>query len=229
MTRKKAAPRIDVITLFPEMFEGAFGRSIVGKARERKQVRIGFVNPRDFAKDRHRTVDDRPYGGGPGMVLMAQPLFEAIKSVRKRGSKVVFLTPQGKPFTQRLAESFAKEKHLILLCGHYEGVDERILKHVDMEVSIGDYVLTGGEIPAMAVADAVVRLLPGVLDEDATRRESFASAQLDHPQYTRPSAWRGAKVPEVLLCGDHAKIEAWRREAAAAATGRKRPDLTAAK
>lgn len=225
MARRAKPLKIDVITLFPEMFDGPFGRSIVGKARERRQVEISYVNPRDFATDRHRTVDDRPYGGGPGMVLMAQPLYEAIKKVKRRGTKVVYLSPQGRPFTQKLAGELAAEKHLVLLCGHYEGVDERVLKHVDLEVSIGDYVLTGGEIPAMAVADAVVRLLPGVLEEEATRRESFSEPMLDHPQYTRPRVWRGAAVPEVLLSGDHARIEAWRRDAAARATGRKRPDL----
>ena len=170
---------MDVITLFPEMFEVPFGRSIIGKARERGVIEIGLINPRDFAKDRHRTVDDRPYGGGPGMLMMAQPLFEAIKKVRRRNSTVVYMSPQGRPLTQALARELSGKKHLVVVCGHYEGVDERIMKHVNMEVSLGDFVLTGGEIPAMALTDAVARLVPGVLDEEATRRESFTEKRLD--------------------------------------------------
>lgn len=217
--------RIDVVTLFPRMFEGPLGESIIGRARERGLVEISFTDPREFARDRRRTVDDRPYGGGPGMVLMAQPLFEALRKVRRRGSTVAYLSPQGRRFDQALARRLAKAKRLVLVCGHYEGVDERILKHVDMEISMGDFVLTGGEIPAMAVADAVVRLVPGVLTGEAAEAESFSGSLLDHPHYTRPRVWRGKRVPDALVGGDHARVGAWRRGAAEKATRRKRPDL----
>ncbi|MBI4385824.1 MAG: tRNA (guanosine(37)-N1)-methyltransferase TrmD [Elusimicrobia bacterium] len=219
--------RMDIITLFPEMFEGPLARSIVGRARRRGIVEIAFTNPREFAKDSHRTVDDRPYGGGPGMVLMAQPLFDAISNLRTKGSAVVYLSPQGRRLTQPLARSLAVRGHLILLCGHYEGIDERIMKYVDLELSIGDYVLTGGELPAMVLADAVARLVPGVLSPEATDRESFSSGPvLDYPHYTRPRLWRKRPVPTDLLTGDPARVETWRRAAALDATRRKRPDLT---
>jgi tRNA (guanine37-N1)-methyltransferase len=221
--------RIDFVTLFPRMFEGPLSESILRRAAERGLVEFAFTDPREFSEDRHHTVDDRPYGGGAGMVMMAEPLYRALKKVRKRGSKVVLLSAQGARYDQRTAERLSREKHLVLVCGHYEGVDERILEHVDLELSVGDYVLTGGEIPAMVVADSVTRLIPGVLKKpDASARESFSTGLLDYPQYTRPSVWRGRKVPEILLGGDHAKIEAWRLEAALAATKRKRPDLLAA-
>ncbi len=225
-SRRPRRLRVDIVTLFPAMFEAPLGRSIVGRAREKGALKLGFVNPRDFVKDRHRTVDDRPYGGGAGMVLMAEPLYQAVRKTRTRGAKVVLLSPQGRCFDQKLARSFSKERHLVLICGHYEGVDERVLDFVDMELSIGDYVLTGGEIPAMAVVDAVARLLPGVLaKEDAAVRESFTGSLLDYPQFTRPRVWRGKKVPDVLLGGDHARIEQWRQKRALAATRRKRPKL----
>lgn len=224
--RRRRRLRVDIVTLFPPMFEGPLGRSIVGRAREGGVLDLGFVNPRDFVKDRHRTVDDRPYGGGAGMVLMAEPLYQAVRKVRTRGAKVILLSPQGRCFDQKLARSLSKERHLVLICGHYEGVDERVQGFVDMELSIGDFVLTGGEIPAMAVVDAVARLLPGVLAKvDATVRESFTGGLLDYPQFTRPRVWRGKKVPDVLLGGNHARIETWRREQALAATRRKRPKL----
>ncbi len=224
--RRPRRLRVDIVTLFPPMFEGSLGRSIVGRAREKGALDLGFVNPRDFVKDRHRTVDDRPYGGGAGMVLMAEPLYQAVRKVRTRNAKVVLLSPQGRRFEQKLARSFSKERHLVLICGHYEGVDERVFDFVDMELSIGDFVLTGGEIPAMVVVDAVARLLPGVLaKEDAAVRESFTGGLLDYPQFTRPRVWRGKKVPDVLLGGDHSRIETWRREQAVAATQRKRPKL----
>jgi tRNA (guanine37-N1)-methyltransferase len=228
VSRKPAgeALRIDIVTLFPGMFEGPLSESILKRALERGRVSIAFTNPRDFALDRRRSVDDRPFGGGAGMVMMAEPLYQALRKVRRRGSRVILLSPQGRRFDQALARELSREKRLVLVCGHYEGVDERMMKFVDMELSIGDFVLTGGEIPAMAVADAVVRLLPGVLAKaDAAERESFSGNLLDYPQYTRPREWRGARVPPVLLGGDHAAIEAWRRRAALAATRRKRSDL----
>jgi tRNA (guanine37-N1)-methyltransferase len=208
------------------MFEGPLSESILKRAQDRGLLAVGFTNPRDFAADRHRSVDDRPYGGGAGMLLMAEPLYQALRKARRRGSKVLLLSPQGRRFDQKLAASLARERHIVLVCGHYEGVDERILDFVDMELSVGDFVLTGGEIPAMAVIDSVARLLPGVLlKPEAAERESFSAGLLDFPQYTRPSLWRGRKVPPALLSGDHARIEAWRRRAAKAATRRKRPDL----
>lgn len=223
--RRKPLLRIDLVTLFPEMFEGPMSLSIVGRAREQGLLELGFVNPRQFATDRHKTVDDRPFGGGAGMVLQAEPFYQAILSVKKPGSKVLLLSPQGRRFEQAEARSLSLEKHLILLCGHYEGFDERLLDFVDAEISIGDFVLTGGEIPAMAIVDALTRLLPGVLaKEDAAVEESFTGELLDYPQYTRPQVWRGRRTPEVLLSGDHAKISAWREKAARMATQQKRPD-----
>lgn len=208
------------------MFEGPLSESIVQRARLKGLLELGFVNPRDFARDRHRTVDDRPYGGGAGMVLAPEPLYQAVRKVRRKGSKVILLSPQGRRFDQALARRLAGERHLILVCGRYEGVDERFMDFVDLELSIGDFVLTGGEIPAMAVVDATTRLLPGVLAKaDAAVEESFTAGRLDYPQYTRPEVWRGRKTPAVLLSGDHARIAEWRRRAAEAATRRKRPDL----
>ncbi|PCI38738.1 MAG: tRNA (guanosine(37)-N1)-methyltransferase TrmD [Elusimicrobia bacterium] len=218
--------RIDIVTLFPSMFEGPLTESIVKRAREKKLLEVGFVNPRDFATDRHNSVDDRPYGGGAGMVLMAGPMSQAIRSVRQESSTVVFLSPQGQRFDQGIARSLAKKKHLVLVCGRYEGIDERLMDLFDMELSIGDYVLTGGELPAMVVTDALSRLQPGVLKkEEAAERESFSENLLDYPQYTRPETWEGKSVPPVLLSGDHAKIEAWRQQEAETATRRKRPEL----
>jgi len=208
------------------MFDGPLTESMVQRAQDKGLVEIGFVDPRDFTEDKHRSVDDRPYGGGPGMVLMAEPVARAIESVRREESQVIFLSPQGERFTQNRAESLRSVEHVVLLCGHYEGVDERILSLVDMELSLGDFVMTGGEIAAMAVIDAVTRLIPGVLPkEEAAREESFSTGVLDFPQYTRPREWRGQSVPDVLLEGDHAKIESWRREKALEATQLKRPDL----
>ena len=218
--------RIDFVTLFPDMFAPVMDASILGRAREKGLLEWGCVNPRDFSEDKHRKVDDRPFGGGPGMVLMAEPLEKAVGSVRRKGTKVIFLSPQGETFTDRKASQLAQDEHLVLVCGHYEGVDERALELFDEELSIGDYVLTGGELPAMVLADAVARKLPGVLKkEDAAESESFVSGLLDFPQYTRPRVWRGLEVPEVLFSGDHKKIAEWRQEAARAATKRKRPDL----
>lgn len=223
--------RIDIVTLFPGMCSAVLGESIVGRAQKSGALELGFANPRDFSEDKHRRVDDRPYGGGAGMVLMAEPLAAAVKSVKKKGSRVVFLSPQGKRFTQDDARRLAGEKRLVLVCGHYEGVDERVMPLFDEELSIGDFVLTGGELPAMVVADAVTRLLPGVLKkEDAAAKESFGDDKLlDYPQYTRPRVWRRKKVPEVLFSGDHERIAQWRESAARAATRRKRPDLLVSK
>lgn len=218
--------RIDFVTLFPGMFPSVMDASMMARAQEKGLVSWGCVNPRDFTEDKHHKVDDRPFGGGPGMLMMAEPLDKAIKSIKKKGSKTILLSPQGKTFNDKTALRLSREKHLILVCGHYEGVDERAAELFDEELSVGDYVLTGGELPAMLVADAVARLVPGVLKkEDAAVSESFTDGLLDFPQYTRPRVWKGREVPEVLFSGDHAKIAQWRRDAAAKATKRKRPDL----
>ncbi len=218
--------RIDFVTLFPAMFMGFLEEGIVAQARRRGLLAVGFANPRDFAKDRHRRVDDRPYGGGPGMVLMPAPLEAAVRSVAKPGSRVVLLSPQGARFDSREASRLSRRKRLVLVCGRYEGIDQRVMGIFDEELSIGDYVLTGGELAAMVVADAVARLLPGVLRKpEATQAESFASGRLDYPQYTRPRVWRGRRVPAVLLSGDHRRIAQWRARQALLATKSKRPDL----
>jgi tRNA (guanine37-N1)-methyltransferase len=218
--------KIDFVTLFPGMFPSVMDASMMARAKDKGLLEWACVNPRDFAEDKHHKVDDRPFGGGPGMLMMVEPLEKAIKSVKKKGSKVVFLSPQGKTFNDKTALRLSREKHLILVCGHYEGVDERTATLFDEEISVGDFVLTGGELPAMLVADAVARLVPGVLKkEDAAVSESFTGGLLDFPQYTRPRVWRGREVPEILFSGDHAKIAEWRRTAAKAATKRKRPDL----
>ncbi|MDD5304541.1 MAG: tRNA (guanosine(37)-N1)-methyltransferase TrmD [Elusimicrobia bacterium] len=208
------------------MFPSVMDASMMARAQEKGLVSWGCVNPRDFTEDKHHKVDDRPFGGGPGMLMMADPVDKAIKSIKKKGSKVVLLSPQGKTFNDKTALRLSREKHLILVCGHYEGMDERTASLFDEEISVGDYVLTGGELPSMLVADAVARLVPGVLKkEDATASESFAAGLLDFPQYTRPRVWKGREVPEILFSGDHAKIAEWRQNAAAKATKRKRPDL----
>lgn len=222
--------RVDILTLFCEMFDAFRTTSIVGRAVQRGLVEIHLTNIRDFALDNYGTVDDAPFGGGPGMVLMCQPIFDAVESVRAAGEgpgKVVLMSPQGRRLNHQLVEQLAAEPRLIVIAGHYEGFDERIrLRLADMEVSVGDFVLSGGELAAMAMIDAVVRLLPGVLGKDeSTHEESFSTGLLEYPQYTRPRDFRGMKVPEVLLGGDHAKIAAWRAEQAEARTRRRRPDL----
>ncbi len=223
--------RFDIITIFPELFTGVLDCGILRRARLAGHAHFRIINLRDFAKDRHRSVDDRPYGGGEGMVFMPAPLFEAIEychSAEEAGnSQVVLLTPQGKTWSQELAAEFARITHLILVCGRYEGVDQRVIDClVDREVSIGDFVLTGGEIPAMVILDSVVRLIPGVLGCPASAtNESFSTGLLDYPQYTRPARFRGQAVPEVLLSGDHARIEKWRKEKALEKTKRARPEL----
>ncbi len=227
--------RFDIITVFPELFTGVLECGMLRRARQSGQVDVCVVNLRDFARDKHRSVDDRPYGGGEGMVFMPGPLFEAIEFCRGRqkqgGSQVVLLTPQGKTWSQNLAAEFATISHLILVCGRYEGVDQRVIDClVDREVSVGDFVLSGGEIPAMVVLDSVVRLIPGVLGcRDSAINESFTTGLLDYPQYTRPAEYRGHIVPEVLLSGDHARIEKWRKEQALEKTKRARPELLSRK
>ena len=218
---------IDVLTLFPELFPGPLGTSVVGRAAERQLATVATVNIRDFAADRRGTVDEKPYGGGPGMLMMVEPLTLALESVRRPGSVVVMTTPRGERFDQRTAREFAGCGHLILVAGHYEGVDERFLaSQVDREVSIGDFVISNGNLAAMVIADAVIRLLPGVLGDDASScDESHSNGLLEYPQYTRPEEFRGLRVPEVLLSGDHGRIERWRRAEAEKLTRERRPDL----
>lgn len=227
--------RIDIITLFPEMFEPIFNQSIIGRAQKSGKVQIVVHNLRDYTHNRHRTVDDTPYGGGSGMVLMVSPLYEAVSTVkslpigylREPKRLTIFMTPQGKPFKQKTALSLTSYDQIILVCGHYEGFDERALVLLaDLEVSIGDFVLTGGEIPAMAVTDAVARLLPGVLgDEYSAFEESFTENLLEYPHYTRPRSFMGLDVPEVLLSGNHKEIFLWRKKMSIERTKQRRPDL----
>lgn len=217
--------KIDILTLFPKMFNGFKSESIIKKAINEKKVSLNLVDFREFSKDKHKKVDDTPYGGGRGMLLACQPIFDAVKSVKTDDSKVIMLSPQGDKFNQNLAYDLSKEKHLILICGHYEGFDERIHKLVDLELSIGDYILTGGELPAMVVIDAVTRLIPGVIKEESHENESFADNLLDYPNYTKPREYDGEKVPDVLLNGDHSEIEKWRKEKQIEITIKKRPDL----
>jgi tRNA (guanine37-N1)-methyltransferase len=219
--------RIDIITLFPGMFAGPFGESIIARAVDAGVVEIRLHNLRDWTTDRHRTVDDTPYGGGAGMVLKPEPLFAAIEAVRGEDGYVILTTPQGEVFRQELAAELAGKPHLVLVCGHYEGVDERVREHaVDRELSVGDYVLSGGELPAMVIVDAVVRLLPGALGSpESTAEESHSAGLLEYPHYTRPAEFRGWRVPEVLLSGNHAAIARWRREQSVRRTIERRPDL----
>ena len=219
--------RIDVLTLFPPLLEVYLGESMMKRAARLGAAEFRVVNPRDFTTDIHRTADDRPYGGGPGMVLKPEPLAAAIRSVLDDDAHVVLMSPQGTRFTQAKAEELAVRRHLVFVCGHYEGVDERVCDlFVDEEISIGDYVLTNGALPAAVVIDAVVRLLPGVVGgEGGTAAESFSSGLLDHPHYTRPEVFEGLPVPAILLSGDHAAIARWRREQALVRTRERRPDL----
>lgn len=223
--------KIDVLTLFPEMFSGVFGQSILQKAAEKSAVHYNVVNFRDYADNKHNTVDDYPYGGGAGMVLKPQPIFDAVAALKEQAdgveTRVILLCPQGDRYDQRKAEELAKEEHLIFICGHYEGYDERIREHmVTDEISIGDYVLTGGELGAMVVIDSIVRLLPDVLgNEESHRKDSFSTGLLEHPHYTRPADFRGLKVPDVLISGNHKLIEEWRNKEALRRTLLRRPDL----
>ncbi len=221
--------RIDVVTIFPHMFAGPLSAGVVGRAIEASIAEVRVHDLREHTHDRHRSVDDSPFGGGPGMVLAPGPLFEAVEALQlSDGTPVVLLSPQGRPFAQRDAERLAGASGFVLLCGRYEGVDERVAEHLATdEVSIGDYVLTGGELPALVVIDAVVRLLPGAVGQgaEAVSDDSFTSGMLQHPQYTRPAEYRGWRVPDVLLSGDHAAIAAWRRQEAQRRTQKRRPDL----
>ena len=222
--------KFSVLTLFPDMFEAVLGDSIIGRARENNILDMEFIQIRDFAANKHNRVDDYPYGAGGGLVMQAGPIYRAYQSVagdKEKKPLTVYLSPQGKVFDQTMAKRFAKEEHIVLLCGHYEGVDERVLEEiVDEEVSVGDFVLTGGEIPAMAVIDATARMIPGVLDgEETMETESHYDGLLEYPQYTRPPEFMGRCVPEILLSGHHANIKAWRREQSLLRTAQKRPDL----
>jgi len=222
--------RFDILTLFPEMFGHTLGGSIIGRAQSDGKLTVNCVNIRDFAGNKHNKVDDYPYGGGAGMIMQPQPIYDAYMSVAQGLNYkpfTVYLTPQGKVFRQSTAKRLSKMKHIVLLCGHYEGVDQRVLDEiVDMEISIGDYVLTGGEIPAMAVVDATARLLPGVLSStDAYSNESLQGGLLEHPQYTRPPEWMGREVPEILISGHHGNIEKWKREQSIGTTLKKRRSL----
>jgi len=219
--------KIEVLTLFPAMFTGPLDESIIKRARESGKLEFKLHNLRDWTHDRHKTVDDRPFGGGPGMLMKPEPLFEAVESLRGEHTRVILMSPGGRKFDQSIARELAKETDLLLVTGHYEGFDERVRTGLaDDELSIGDYVLTNGALPAMIVIDAVTRLLPGVLgDDDSSRDESFSEGLLEYPQYTRPAEFRGMPVPEVLLSGNHAEIAKWRREQARLRTVARRPDL----
>ena len=219
--------KIDVLTLFPGMFPGPLDESIIKRACESGRLQLGIHDLRDYTHDRHRTVDDRPFGGGPGMLMKPEPLFEAVEALRGEKTRVILTSPAGRLFRQQIARELAAEEHLLLVCGSYEGFDERVRQGLaDDELSIGDYVLTNGALPAMVIIDSVTRLLPGVLgDDESSQDESFSGGLLEYPQYTRPAEFRGMTVPEVLLSGDHAAIEKWRREQAEVQTRQRRPDL----
>ena len=217
--------KIDVITIFPKELDLALSYSIIKRARESGIVDINFVNPRDFTKDKHKTVDDKPYGGGSGMVLMPDPLYKAIKKVKRKSSYVVLLTPRGRVYNQKIAEELSTKKHIIFVCAHYEGYDERITEFVNDEISIGDFILTGGEPACICIIDSIVRLIDGVIKDDSKKNESFNNFLLEYPQYTRPAIWKKMKVPDVLLSGNHKEIEKWRKEKSIEITKKRRPDL----
>ena len=218
--------KIDILTLFPNMFDNVFDESIIKRAKSSSKVSINVHNFRDYSLDSHKKVDDTPYGGGCGMVLMAQPIDDCVESLRTKDSKVIILTPSGTPYKQKIAYDLSKEKHLIIICGHYEGFDERIMALADIQLSIGDYVLTGGEIPAMVLVDSITRLLPGVIKEESHLEDSFNEEKLlDYPTYTKPQNFRGMEVPEVLISGDHKKIAEYRYQESLRRTKEKRPDL----
>ena len=217
--------RFDVLTLFPEMFE-VLNQSIIGRAKEKGLINVNLINIRDFSKDKHKKVDDTPYGGGAGMVMRPDVVYDAYNSVKSEKAKVIYMSPQGKKLDQNKVEELSKQEHLILLCGHYEGIDQRVLdKIVDEEISIGDYVLTGGELPAMVLIDSVSRYVEGVLKDDSTKEESFSQGLLEYPQYTRPEVFEGQQVPDILLSGHHENIDKWRRKQSLKITLNKRPDL----
>ena len=217
--------KFDVLTLFPEMFD-TLNQSIIGKAKEKELIDINLINIRDFSKDKHKKVDDTPYGGGAGMVIKPDVVYDAYKSIENKNAKVIYMSPQGKILNQKKVEDLSKQKHLIILCGHYEGIDQRVLdKIVDEEISIGDYVLTGGEIPAMVLIDSISRYVEGVINQESIEEESFSNGLLEYPQYTRPEVFEGEKVPEILLSGHHENIEKWRKDKSIEITKKKRPDL----
>ncbi len=217
--------KFDVLTLFPEMFD-SLNQSIIGKAIENDLIDINLVNIRDFSKDKHKKVDDTPYGGGAGMVIRPDVVYDAYNSVKTEDAKLIYMSPQGKVLNQKKVVDLSKEKHLILLCGHYEGIDQRVLDEiVDEEISIGDYVLTGGELPAMVLIDSVCRYVEGVISQESTNEESFSNNLLEYPQYTRPEIFNGVKVPDVLVSGHHENIRKWREEKSLEITKNKRPDL----
>jgi tRNA (guanine37-N1)-methyltransferase len=221
--------KIDIVTIFPNIFKSVLDESILKRAQQNKKVKIEIFNLRDYTDDPHKKVDDKPFGGGSGMVIKCEPVFGIIDEIKKEDpkTKTILLTPQGTRFNQRMAKSLSKEKHFVLICGHYEGIDERIRENlICKEISIGDYVLTGGEIPALVIIDAVVRLIPGVLgDKDSAEHDTFTDNLLEYPQYTRPADFRGMKVPKILLSGNHKLIDRWRKEQAYLKTKKKRPDL----
>ncbi len=221
--------KIDILTLFPEMFEAILNFSIIGRAQEKELLKTNLINIRDFSKNKHKKVDDYPYGGGAGMVLMNQPIFDALENLTTNNekSRIIYLTPKGKTFNQNLAKELSEENHLIFLCGHYEGIDQRIIDYwVTDEISIGDYVLTGGEIPAMVLIDSIVRLIPGVLNtKESYEEDSFYNGLLEYPHYTRPYNYKNMKVPDVLLSGNHKLIENWRLKQSLIITKERRPDL----
>ncbi len=218
--------KIDIITLFPEVITPYLNTSILKRAQEAKAINISCTNPREFTKDKHKTVDDRPYGGGAGMLMKAEPLYRAIKKVRKTNSLVILTSPRGKKFSQEIAKKLAKKKHLIIVCGHYEGVDARIYPEIDLEISLGDFILTGGELAALAITDTITRLQKGTFKKDnVTTEESFENSLLEAPQYTRPEVWRRRKVPQVLLSGNHKEIAVWKQKTALEITKKFRPDM----
>lgn len=217
--------KIDILTLFPSMFDGFLSESIIKRAIENKKVIINIHNIRDYSKDSHKKVDDYGFGGGAGMVLMPQPIFDAVEDLKKENSKIILMSPQGIPYKQSIAYTYSTNEHLIIICGHYEGFDERIRTIVDEEISIGDYVLTGGEIPSMVIVDSVVRLLNGVIEEKSHVNDSFNNNLLDYPVYTKPVDFRGMLVPDVLISGHHANINKWRHAEQVKRTSERRPDL----
>lgn len=217
--------KISILTLFPEMFDNFKTSSIIKRAIEKGYVEIDIINIRDFSKLNNSSVDDTPYGGGSGMVMRVDIVVDAINSVKDDDSLVILMNPSGKVFNQKLASTLSEKKHLIFVCGHYEGIDERILNYVDMEISIGDYILTGGEIPSMAISDSIIRLIPGVIKDESTEFESFNNNLLDYPVYTRPRVYDGLEVPEILLSGNHQKIAEWRKQKQIEKTKEKRNDL----
>ncbi len=217
--------KFDVLTLFPEMFS-SLEQSIIGRAVENEKISVNLINIRDFSTDKHKKVDDTPYGGGAGMVMMPDVVDRAYNSIKDKKAKVIYMSPQGKTLDQKKVEELSKEEHLVILCGHYEGIDQRVIdKIVDEEISIGDYVLTGGELPAMVLIDSVSRYVEGVLKEESIKEESFSEGLLEYPQYTRPENFDGVKVPEILLSGNHQEIAKWRKEKSLEITKKKRPDL----